>query len=231
MGSDVAQLTNELTATIGDIKDWGSLMELGGELADALVRAGVDVARHGPLPDEMNVIVPYAGGAHLPTVLDTLATECIVPRAISVGGDPTAYWAMFVALWATGERVIVVEHDVLPWPGALGELWRCAEPWCAFPYQLNGSMLTGNGCTKFSAEFMADAPGLWRDIQTRTWLTLDTVFAAAASEQGYEVHRHGPPVIHLNPAHIANPDRNWIVALLADAVALLERQEEVGVDG
>lgn len=230
MGSDVERLTNELTNAIARTSDWGSLSGVAKELETALLAAGVDAARHGPLPEVLNVVVPYAGGSFLSIVLDTLAAERIEPRAINVGGDPLAYWAMFVALWATGETVVVVEHDVLPWPGAIAEMWRCPEPWCAFPYQLNGSMIVGHGCVKFSAQMMAEGPEIWQQLGSRTWITLDTAFAAVAERNGYAPHRHDPPVIHLNPAHYPDPDRNWIIALLADAVALMER-EEVGVDG
>ncbi len=127
-------------------------------------------------------------------------------------GDEFAYWRLLRGLWEAGEGFVVVEHDVLPWPGALRQLWDCPEMWCAFPYRLSHDpgFSTALGCTKFSAKLLERTPGAMDVLaegryghsvgDRRHWWGLDGRLSLVLTNLvglGWP-HRHEPPVSHLN---------------------------------
>lgn len=160
----------------------------------------------------MNVVVPYAEGApFLDAVRLSLHAQGIRARYVAMRDD-LAYWRLLRSLWARRRSFLIVEHDVVPWPGALGQLWDCPRAWCAFPYRLShDASATALGCTKFGAELMRAVPdaldrlGLGIDFSTledpRHWSGLDgrlSLVFSATRGWGWP-HRHEPPVTHLNP--------------------------------
>ena len=144
----------------------------------------------------MNVIVPYTD-LH-PT------TEFVLrpyrPVYVEVGGE-NGYLNFFRELWNEGEDIIIVEHDVVPWPGALEEVWQCPCAWGSYSYHMHGGIgiYHGFGCTKLTAELMAQTPDIWE--QWTSWNMLDQKLFFAARGKGLEPHTHRPPVTHLNPRH------------------------------
>lgn len=109
--------------------------------------------------------------------------------------DRHHYGRLFTELWQEGEGFTLVEHDVVPWPGAIAELEACEQECCAFRYPSGGSWVMSLGCIKFSAALVQRIPydPAW---QNRAWDELDgAVFATLQGE--VEVHIHQPPVAHV----------------------------------
>lgn len=114
------------------------------------------------------------------------------------------YGDMLAELWEKGEPFINLEQDVLPWPGALTELWKCSEPWCALPIIVNRLVNHTNlGCVKFSAGFIKSYPDVWESYPRNDvfdWGSLDSWLYKQMKPVTH--HRHGPPAIHLNSNHV-----------------------------
>jgi len=119
-----------------------------------------------------------------------------------VMNDRLHYGRMFTERWQTGSGFILVEHDVVPWPGTLRQLVACIEEFCAFEYPAGGPIVeeprsgwcVSLGCTKFSSDLVERIP---YDIawQNRAWDELDgAVFATLQNEA--DLHIHYPPVAH-----------------------------------
>lgn len=135
----------------------------------------------------MNVIVPYAKlNKWIPLCLKAEGVEA---RYVQMEDDEH-YSRLLGELWAKGETFIFLEHDVLPWPGALSQLWNCPEPYCAFPYQLSGCIGLAMGCNKFSAKLISSHAF----VKPCTWDVLD---GKVKHSLPYP-HMHFPPVLHLN---------------------------------
>jgi hypothetical protein len=112
-----------------------------------------------------------------------------------VMNDRLHYGRLFTELWQEREGFILVEHDVVPWPGALAQLQECSEECCAFQYPSGGGAWAMSlGCIKFSDALVERIP---YDVewQNRVWDELDG--AVFATLQEVEVHIHQPPVAHV----------------------------------
>ena len=109
-----------------------------------------------------------------------------------------SYWGLMRGLWEEGETFIVIEHDVLPWPGAIQELQNCSEDWCSFTYEMkNGyGIYHAFGCTKFGKGLIEALPDAWMQIEDHNWNRLDSQFCKLALMAGLVPHPHRPPVIH-----------------------------------
>ena len=110
------------------------------------------------------------------------------------------YYRLLCELWERGKSFIMVEHDILPWPGALAELWGCGT-WCCMPYNLGGSnLIAAHGCTKFGADVLEVTRERVLAIEgdERHWTRLDTVVNEILEAVGLIRHVHDTPVLHLN---------------------------------
>lgn len=147
------------------------------------------------------VIVPYVGKP-LDVQKDVLRSMHVEPEYIDVSGDRWNYWRLLSRLWSEGESFMIVEQDILPWPGALHDAWRCSEPWCVFPYLIGGVYSpVGHGCVKYSNEILRRAPKAVERVKRRHWSTLDSHTIFAVRRSGFKPHVHQPPVLHLNTEH------------------------------
>ncbi len=145
----------------------------------------------------MKVIVPFANEKSDPiafaAVARNLSNQNIIPKFVEMASD-VGYATMFDMLWITGEPFMIVEHDVIPWPGALTELDECHEPWCGFSYMHGTAGHNGLGCTKFEPLRLGASPVELTDH----WQQLDNqVNKHLNRERGYHFHQHNPPVSHL----------------------------------
>lgn len=145
----------------------------------------------------MNVVVPYAS-LHPATemVLSDWPNSSVC--FVNVGRVEDEYRQVLQALWMHRNDVIIVEQDIVPWPGSLEELWSCMGEWCGFSYKLFGGygVFHGLGCTKIRRSLMAKLPTLWDE--PCKWDVLDQRLLFAAREIGVEPHHHRPSVIHLS---------------------------------
>lgn len=117
---------------------------------------------------------------------------------------PHDYGDMLAELWDKGRSFINLEHDVAPWPGALTEMWNCRQSWCAMPLMVHQCINETNfGCVKFGAEFIKAFPNIWKEYPRNEifdWKSLDSWLYQQVAPARH--HRHGPPVLHLNPNHV-----------------------------
>jgi hypothetical protein len=115
-----------------------------------------------------------------------------------------AYRQLLHNLWLERETFVIVEHDIVVWPGAIEELHDCMGRWCSCSYRLFGGVgvYHGLGCTKISDRLISILPGLWDE--PCPWDMLDQRLWFAAREVGQEPHCHRPPVIHLNAREYPN---------------------------
>lgn len=148
-----------------------------------------------------SVIVPYAESDGTTSVLDAvklnLANQGIRPQLFKL--DQTySYDQLFRRLWSQQKPFILVEHDIVPWPGALKELWTCPEPWCGFPYFVFGELRSYLGCTKFDPSRLGDCP-LPDDLES--WQTMDKTVEKLLMKRQLTGHIHNPAVTHLNFFH------------------------------
>ncbi len=159
----------------------------------------------------MKVICPNTGIApETRAALD----HCGYPwQPADVSGCGTAYTQLLQKLWREGETFALVEHDIVPWRGALKQLDACDHPWCGFPYPLvlphvpAGVLHAGLGCVRFRAELLRRYPSAVDDTLAEHtevhpsgfWCNLDDRLTRALTRCGAVRHEHTPAVGHLHP--------------------------------
>jgi len=147
------------------------------------------------------IVVPYVETNGTSSVLDAvklnLATQGLKPKLVKLERT-FSYDQLFRSLWKDNKPFILVEHDIVPWPGALRELWKCQEPWCGFPYYIYGELRSYLGCTKFSPAVLGECP-LPDDLED--WHTMDKTIEKRLMTRGQPGHLHSPAVTHLNFFH------------------------------
>lgn len=139
----------------------------------------------------MRVVVP-ALTEYCPAAL-ALRAEGLEPMVTLLEHDDD-YARMLQRLWREEQTFILVEHDVVPWPGALERLWDCEEMCCAYQYPLGsgGELGTGLGCLKLSTEFLRNRPYIATILTDSPWYRLDTLILPKV-----QAHLHAPPVGHV----------------------------------
>jgi hypothetical protein len=160
--------------------------------ADPRQADGWVAAENERLAGRVRVVVP-AIDDH-PIALRALLTEGIRPEVVRCDQDDLAYARLLTDLWHRGESFCLVEHDVVPWPGAVSLLFTCPEPWCGYLYA--GVAAGGLGCVRFAAGLLAtDLSPAWEGTH---WSDLDGLVTRTIGEHlrrpGY--HRHTPDVAH-----------------------------------
>lgn len=157
-------------------------------------------------PDDIhpNIIVPYTNAANEPLVHKAMKLN-LEMQGYKARFEPLntdlvsdfAYDRLFRKLWAEGQPFILVEHDILPWPGALLQMWECDRPWCACPYYIFGEFRTQLGCTKFDPVKLGKCPLPDEPVH---WSRLDWAVITGLLNRD-SGHLHLPAVTHLNAAH------------------------------
>lgn len=159
-------------------------------------------SRYHPEDVRPNIVVPYTPVNGTTAILDTvklnLGIQGLRPRMVKLERD-FSYDQLFRELWATGQPFILVEHDIVPWPGAVQQLWTCPEPWCGFPYYVFGELRSYLGCTKFDPTRLGACP-LPEDLTA--WQLMDKAIERALVARTFTGHLHQPAVSHLNFAHV-----------------------------
>lgn len=117
--------------------------------------------------------------------------------------DDDAYRRLLKLIWRARETVTIVEHDILPWPGALEEVTACPCSWGTYSYKTLGGVGIAHmlGCAKLTGKLMDALPTVWDE--PGHWSGLDQRLFFAARAAGIEPHLHRPPVIHLNPRDLS----------------------------
>lgn len=143
----------------------------------------------------MRVVVPYT---RLHPVTKAVLNSYGLPVEYMPLPEPDSYRQLLADLWRRREPVVIVEHDVVPWPGAIEELAACPCAWGSNTYLLHGGygVHHGFGCTKLTPALMEATPYVW-DTST-PWHDLDAHLLFAARDVGFDPHPHRPPVVHLS---------------------------------
>lgn len=113
--------------------------------------------------------------------------------------DSEAYVRFFEERWAAAKTFVVVEHDVVVWPGAIEGLLSCSRDWCAYGYASDhdlehDSFCAFLGCVKISAGLIAAVPQCWAEKPVRRWQDCDCHLTTYARQRGLNVHMHRPHV-------------------------------------
>jgi len=170
------------------------------------------IQRTGP-----RLYVPYtqlndATRAYLTSVLYTPVPVTLV----DCNDAPWGYQDYLQMAWDKGETFLNMEHDIVPWPGAIHSLLDCPEPWCFFGYERDLDFVALNtpvfGLCRFRAEFIATMPDVWRVMRVSEqyakvpWRGVDLHMAKYAKHLGYTPHQHWPAVFNAS-AIITDPLR------------------------
>lgn len=153
------------------------------------------------------ILVPFADpdAWELRAVLRNLDVQGLTYDAVDCSASPEDYPNAVRERWATGEDLIIVEHDILPWPGAIDEMIACPFRLCGFGYVEHNALATSLGCTKIAHEAMrlvelpdrsrTQGPPYERPV---TYSTLDWDLYQTVESAGVRLDLHGPPVVHLH---------------------------------
>lgn len=141
------------------------------------------------------IICPYT--KIQPATRDALKNYSVHYMEMDNGID---YWRLLKQLWETGKEVIIVEHDVIPWPGALEALVECEEEWCGYGYPTSINYVA-LGCCKLGAGLMKKTAGLWDKMLLRNWRNCDGHLGNSLAAMGIHPHEHSPAVINANPEY------------------------------
>jgi hypothetical protein len=153
--------------------------------------------------------MPYARGPHAAglrlEVVAALEADGYVPETVDVSANETAYHDLLARLWREGRTLVVVEHDIVVYPGAIGAMLDCPEPWCVTVYRVNAEYDGHLGCVRFSERLLAEVPDAMDEAgrltygpPPRYWGWVDGRLAQILDRHGYHKHRHWPAVTHLH---------------------------------
>lgn len=129
-----------------------------------------------------------------------------------VSEDQWSYTKVLEELWQQGETFALMEHDMVPWPGAITQIINCPYPWCFYGYTPDIDLVE-NGCAPFglikiSAKLIEEFPEVWTRMRAYfdedfefAWMHHDTfMFDYIVNQQkGQKPHQHFPSVFNANP--------------------------------
>lgn len=128
---------------------------------------------------------------------------------VDVSEDRWAYTDHLQARWDEGKTFLNLEHDIVPWPGALEQLLLCESPWCFFGYRQNlDYTINGSapfGLVKLEDRIIAGLPEVWRQMRIDqvdnpdAWKYNDIHFFSYAQAHGWHPHQHVPSVLNASP--------------------------------
>lgn len=154
----------------------------------------------------MKVVIPFTPFEQsTPVGPRGLTRECeafgksVGARFVDVSGSDFAYYELMRDLWHEGETFIYVEHDVVPVPELLPEMWACREPHCR-------PGLSCDPCGKLGADLMRRWPNLIEEMgQTAIsppspgpihWGSVTLVLASELARRGADSNPHDHPYAH-----------------------------------
>ena len=101
--------------------------------------------------------------------------------------------------WQERQTFINIEHDVVPWPGAIDEITKSAFDWCCYSYSPTDQVFS-LGCSYFSAIFFSSLSGIFpADID---WMSLDNYITSSALSRNIYFHQHFPSVLNANESQL-----------------------------
>ena len=164
----------------------------------------------------MKLVVPHTGVR--PTTqlyLDQLEVLDPVVQEVEykdVSSDHWAYTRVLEQEWQQRESFVLMEHDTIPWPGAITQIWRCPYDWCFYGYTPDIDLVE-NGCAPFGlvkigAPIIKTFPEVWSKMREYydedyelAWMYHDIwMFDYIVNKlKGPKPHQHYPSVFNANP--------------------------------
>ena len=138
--------------------------------------------------DEAAVIyVPYANDESEPSVLEVVELNLNVlgflPRMVKMQHQYSyGEFLNHLSYTETGP-FIIVEHDCIPWPGAIQQILGCPEPNCSYGGTLQCAKITPTGHN------LVPEKTIWGHCDARLW-------------EGITAHMHLPEVSNINRSNI-----------------------------
>lgn len=120
-------------------------------------------------------------------------------------GNDNAYFQAVREMWNSGETFVIVEQDILPWPGAVKKIYECPHKFCInwTPHWQSLSdrdsepWTYAHGLVKYGQDLIHEIPNWFNDYQeSQHWSQFDWNLVKTYQNQ---IHYHMPPVIHLSP--------------------------------
>lgn len=109
-----------------------------------------------------------------------------------------SYSDMFTRLWKNNAGFVSIEHDIVPWPGAIQEIQECLNMWCSYEYPLAPNTLRpALGLIKVSDWVVHHYPLLYKAWENKVWGSLDGSVCPALESVASHTHIHTPPVAHV----------------------------------
>jgi hypothetical protein len=106
--------------------------------------------------------------------------------------NPESYGEHFSRVWDRGQPFVIVEWDIVPWPGAVRDLLACPKPYCTHRYPLHsGQLAVSFGIGKYVPR--GPAPEEWA---TTEWKYLDGAVVPVLHERLGRPHIHEPACAH-----------------------------------
>lgn len=163
----------------------------------------------------MKIFIPTTGIRQATEIYtrDKVAEPGAVYETVDVSSDHWAYTRYLEQRWQEGETFVNMEHDIVPFPGAITQIWNCPYNWCFYGYVPDVDLVE-NGCApfglvKFSKDFINSTQGLWRMMREYydenyeyVWQCHDVfMFHKLVKERGqWKPHQHFPAVFNANPS-------------------------------
>jgi hypothetical protein len=140
-----------------------------------------------------------------------LVSDGIEPVMLETLGQH-GYWTALAGLWEQREGFVLIEGDIVVFPGAVRDMVDCTGDWIARPYWINGELKPAFGCIKFSTALIERHPMLFLDLpeEHRNWMGLDMRVFEALEKAGEELTVRWPAVTHLKMLHCPERQRYGI---------------------
>jgi hypothetical protein len=157
----------------------------------------------------VTVLIPSIAGIRNSPAERALHFEGIESHVWDCERD-TDYARAVQACWRTSvdfthDDLIILEHDIVPHVGAIGQLYDCWGSCCAHHYPIGPAAIRpALGCIRFSAAYISSHPNLMNDIHTVPWNHLDAEIYRRLNRQP---HLHGPPLAHVKGS--TTPSATW----------------------
>lgn len=131
--------------------------------------------------------------------ISALRSERIPFEVVTVEGTYD-YGQFLHAQWVIGEEFVFIEHDIVPWPGAVQALLGCKSHWCIYQNMIghSGKLQSALGIVRFSQRLMEVQEFANFGWDKTEWNHLDAqVYGALEVDRKFHPHIHTPPVAHL----------------------------------
>lgn len=158
--------------------------------------------------DTARILAPYIRGMlHTETITHVLVSGREATFVDLDPADPCGYGRLLDRWWNRGTALVVIEQDMVPMYGFMGEFEGCPQPFCSYRYDCNGpTKAYGLGLCRFSAQLQAAHPTLAAQAAGMTagrtpsthWRALNERVLSLTEHVGARVHLHKPDAGHLH---------------------------------